>query len=121
MAWPVQFGCSMTAGRNSVALETLKLLVSVAWADHEITPEESEYLCFLVEQMGPTEAEMELLQGLLCDEGRLPAADLSLLRDHREHVLQSVDHLIGADQRLTTDEAAVRKAIELILEDKAVS
>lgn len=101
---------------DRINLETLKLLVSVAWADHEIAHEESEHIFALVAQLGLGDEDANFLRRTLRDEGRLPAPDLTLLREHRDTVLAGVDALIAVDRKIVPDELAARSAIERLLD-----
>ncbi len=104
---------------NRVALETVKLLIQVAWADREITIEEVEYVLALAQRAATTAAELEELRRDLATPLRLPAPDLALLRQHRDQVLAAVDQLIGIDNRIVSDERAARDAIAQMLLDQA--
>lgn len=105
---------------NSLELETLKLLISVAWADHEVSNEEAEYVLFLAQQNGVNASRLESLHCALANERRLPGVNLPLLRQHRTDVLRAVDQLIRVDERIVDDEIAVRRAIECLLEEDSV-
>jgi hypothetical protein len=98
-----------------LAVETLKLLVEVAWADREIAPEEAVYLESLAEQAAVPDGELAALRAALRDQGRMPAPDMALLHQHRDAVLRAVDDLIRIDARIVADELAVRRAIESLL------
>jgi len=101
---------------HRVELEALKLLVGVAWADHMIEPEETEYVLELARQIGASEHEIDLLRASLLDIGRLPGPNLHLLREHQADVLRAVDQLIAIDHRIVADERMVRDAVARILE-----
>lgn len=98
-----------------VGIETLKLLVQVAWADHEVTDDELEHVLSLAEQVGASEQDAELLRASLRDESTLPAPDLGLLRSHRDEVLRAVDILIGIDDEVVDDEKNIREQIAALL------
>jgi hypothetical protein len=98
-----------------LAIETLKLLVEVAWADREIATEEAVYLESLAEQAAVPAGELAALRVALRDERRMPAPDLTLLRRHAGEVLRAVDDLIRIDARIVDDELRVRRAIESLL------
>ena len=100
---------------HQIELEALKLLVQVAWADHYIDSEEAEYILGLASQMEVRDEEYRSLQEALADEGRLPAPNLDLLRDHRVDVLQSIDQVIAIDRHIVDDERAVRDAVAHML------
>lgn len=101
---------------DRIRLETLKLLVEVAWADHEVAAAEAEYVLGLARQANAPEAELEHLRQALADERRLTAPDLALLRANRADVLRAVDDLIAIDDRIVTDEVAARAAVGRLLD-----
>ena len=101
-----------------VSIETLKLLVSAAWADHDIAPEEVDYILMLARQTAASEQEVELLRRSLEDEARLPAPDMDLLRRHRQLTLQAVEQLIAIDHRIVADEVAMLEAVRKLLGDR---
>jgi len=99
----------------SVQLETLKLLVSVAWADHSVAPAERAHILELAASFGASPMEIEALQDALLDEGHLPAADLTLLSERPADVLAALDVLIASDKRIAENEVAAREAIARLL------
>lgn len=101
---------------DPVALETLKLLVQVAWADRDVEPEEVDVIIDLARQAGVDDRDVEELRRGLSDSGRLQAPDLALLRQHRRMVLDLVDVTIGADHRIAEGEPEARDAIIRLLE-----
>jgi hypothetical protein len=101
--------------RDRIRLETLKLLVGVAWADREVAPEEIEHLMRLADEATLPELERDRLRRALADEGRFPAPDLALLRDHAPDVLRAVDELIAVDRRIAEHEVQVFRAIRALL------
>jgi hypothetical protein len=98
-----------------VGIETLKLLVQVAWADHEVTDSEIEHVLSMAAQVGASEADTAMLRKSLADDCALPAPNLGLLREHREDVLKAVDVLIGIDDQIVDDERAAREQIAALL------
>lgn len=106
----------MIERKHRVGIETLKLLVEVAWADREIAEAETDYLLAMAEQAGASDAERTELRRELRDQGRLPAPDISLLREYRDQVLREVDQLIAVDHRIVDDELAARAAVRRLLD-----
>lgn len=100
---------------HQIDLETLKLLIQVAWADHEVAAQEADYILFLAKQMQARDDEIKSLRQALSDEGRLPAPNLDMLRGHYVHVMRSIDQLISIDNQIVDDERAVRDAVAHIL------
>jgi hypothetical protein len=101
---------------DRIRIEALKLLVEVAWADHEIADAEADYLIGLAVQANASDAELDELRRSLADERRLTAPDLAVLRAHRDDVLRAIDDLIAIDDRIVRDEVAARAAIRALLD-----
>ncbi len=80
-----------------VNVETLKLILQVAWADDTLDPKEREAVAQLGPQWGVPEETMTLLLKHL-DMGKpLPQPNLKLLRQHRDVVLAAAEWFIGVD------------------------
>ena len=80
-----------------VNVETLKLLVQVAWADDTLDPKEREAVATLGPQWGVPEETMAMLLKHL-DLGKpLPQPNLKLLRAHRDVVLAAAEWFVGVD------------------------
>lgn len=80
-----------------VNLETLKLLLQVAWADDVLDPKERETVASLGPAWGvPDDVLTMLLKHL--DMGKpLPQPNLALLRQHRAEVIAAAEWFIGVD------------------------
>lgn len=97
-------------------LEILKLLLQVAWADHEVSADEIDHIL-----EHATEAEMdadtvELLASCLRGERQLPAPDLGMLRAHKERALIAAHKLIMSDETAGDDEKQTFHEIKALLE-----
>lgn len=80
-----------------VNVETLKLILQVAWADDTLDPKEREAVARLGPQWGVPEETMALLLKHL-DLGKpLPQPNLKLLRQHRDVVLAAAEWFVGVD------------------------
>jgi tellurite resistance protein len=80
-----------------VNVETLKLILQVAWADDTLDPREREAVAQLGPQWGVPDETMALLLKHL-DMGRpLPQPNLKLLRQHRDVVLAAAEWFVGVD------------------------
>lgn len=101
---------------DRLTIETLKLLVQVAWADHEIATEEYDYIMTLVQQTNATPEVVETLRRALVDEGRVPAPDFGLLRQHPDRVMNAVRDMIAIDNKIVEEEEAIAAQIEALLE-----
>ncbi len=101
--------------QRRLGLETLKLLIEVAWADREVAEEEAQYVMTLAQQVGADEGDVRELERCLRDDKRLPAPSFPLLRQAPDEVLRQIDSLIAVDDRIVKDEALVRREIERML------
>jgi tellurite resistance protein len=80
-----------------VNVETLKLLLQVAWADDTLDPKEREAVVKLGPDWGVPEETMTMLLKHL-DLGKpLPQPNLKLLRQHRDVVLAAAEWFVGVD------------------------
>lgn len=83
--------------QHDVNLETLKLLLQVAWADDVLDPKERETVASLGLKWGIAGDVMESLLKYL-DLGKpLPQPNLGLLRQHRAEVVAAAEWFIGVD------------------------
>jgi len=104
---------------DPVTLETLKLLVQVAWSDHVVVPAEVDYVISLAQNAGVSAMEIAHLRECLRDDCALLAPDMDLLRSHRDDVLRVCSELIAIDDEIVDDEVATLAAIEDMLADDA--
>ena len=103
--------------QHQIQIETLKLLVQIAWANKHLSSKEANYILDLARQVEAKDEELHYLRNTLADAGHLPAPNLELLRGHYADVMQSIDQLIHIDNLIVDDERAVRDAIALALAD----
>jgi uncharacterized tellurite resistance protein B-like protein len=89
------------------AFEVVKLLLQVAWADHELAGEEAQALREFAVQSNVSEADRATLEACLTGGERLPVPNLGLLREQRVEVLRAVRQLLKADARIHEDETAL--------------
>lgn len=93
-------------------LETLKLLLQIAWADHQIDAPEADRIVARARALGFLEVELETFASYLTGEAPLPPPDLGLLRLHREQTLDTVHAflreggVVCADEQQLLDEVA---------------
>ncbi len=85
------------SSQPDVNVETLKLLLQVAWADDTLDPKERETVVSLGPKWGIADEVMtELIKYL--DLGKpLPQPNLALLRQHRAEVVAAAEWFIGVD------------------------
>jgi uncharacterized tellurite resistance protein B-like protein len=86
------------------AFEVVKLLLQVAWADHELAGEEAQALRDFAVQTGVSEADQATLEACLAGNERLPVPNLGLLKEQRIDVLRAVRQLLKSDARIHEEE-----------------
>ena len=96
-------------------LETLKLLLQVAWADHQIEDAEAQRILERASGLGLLEVELETFKSYLSGESPLPAPDLGLLRLHREQVLATVQQFLEESGAICAEESALVEEITTLL------
>ncbi len=100
---------------HELKIETLKLLVQLAWADHEVSDKESEYILSLASKFEATAEEIRELEDALREGGKLPMPNLGLLRGHYDQVMKSIDEIIAIDDRIVDDEKELRDMVAQML------
>ncbi len=99
----------------ATGIETLKLLLQVAWADDEIEPAEARAILDLGVKLGLGRGDLERVAAFLRGEAKLPPPDLGLLRLHREEVLAEVCAVLGADRRFAEEEEQILDELRELL------
>ncbi len=79
------------------AVEVLRVLVQIAFANDEISPAESVAILGQARARGVSAAEVGRLEAALAGKGPPPAPDLGMLRLHREEVLTLARELAALD------------------------
>lgn len=80
-----------------VNVETLKLLLQVAWADDTLDPKERAAVASLGPKWGVPEETLAMLLMRLDTGKPLPQPNLGLLRQHRAVVLAAAEWFVGVD------------------------
>ncbi len=99
----------------SFAFEIVKLLLQVAWADHELHSDEALALREFAQRSGVIAADLATLEACLAGQERLPIPNLGLLREQRIEVLRAVRALLQADSRIHEDEEALLEELTAAL------
>lgn len=97
-------------------LEILGLLLQVAWADDEITAEETDQILERARAANMGDEQLERVAACLRGEATLPPPDLGYLRSHKQQALDAVARLMGADDKLMPDEEAALAQIKELLD-----
>jgi uncharacterized tellurite resistance protein B-like protein len=97
------------------ASELVKLLVQVAWADHDVAPAEVETLLGFARSNGLAQEELDSLQAMLTGQAPLVPPNLGLLKQHRTEVLRAVKRLLFPDTKLADEEEELLSQIAGLL------
>jgi uncharacterized tellurite resistance protein B-like protein len=97
------------------ASELVKLLVQVAWADHDVAPAEAETLLSFARRSGLREADLGSLQAMLTGRAPLVPPNLGLLKSRRTEVLRAVKELLLSDLEVADEEEEVLGQIAALL------
>ena len=97
------------------ASELVKLLVQVAWADHEVAPEEAEILLRFARQRGLPQHELDSLSGMLRGRTPLTPPNLGVLKNHRAEVIRAVKELLICDLSVAAEEEELLEQITVLL------
>src|SRR5258706_524600 len=97
------------------AFEIIKLLLQVAWADHEVASDEAQALRDFAKQSGVSEAELATLEACLSGQERLPVPNLGMLREQRIEVLRAVRQFLKSDARIKEEEEALLEELTAAL------
>lgn len=99
---------SMASGavlaNKQLCVEILRLLVQVAWVDHEIAAAEREHILSVARAAQLDPAELAQVDAWLRGQGKLPAPNLGFLRKHPNEALAAAAELISVDRRASAEE-----------------
>ena len=104
-----------TGSDTTFAAELVKLLLQAVWADGEVALEEAEALHDFAVRSGVNGGDLEALDGCLAGLSPLPVPNLGILKNRMPDVLEAVQRLVKADDRLHEDEAALVEQISTLL------
>jgi uncharacterized tellurite resistance protein B-like protein len=100
---------------KAFAIELVRLLLQVAWADHDVAPAEAEALMGFARRNGLNEAELNELSAMLSGRAPLVAPNLGLLKARRTEVLQAVKQLLLVDLEIAEEEEELLEQIAALL------
>jgi uncharacterized tellurite resistance protein B-like protein len=104
-----------TISQAAFASELLKLLVQVAWADHDVATAEAETLLAYARRNGLGEVELASIAAMLAGRAPLAPPNLGLLKPRRTEVLRAVKELLLSDLELAEEEEEVLSQIAALL------
>ena len=100
---------------KTFALELVKLLLQVAWADHDVDPAEAEALLAFARRSGLSQSELAELAAMLAGRVPLSPPNLSLLKARRTEVLRAVKELMLKDVKVAEEEEELLTQIASLL------
>lgn len=100
---------------RAFALELVKLLLQVVWADHEVAPAEAEALLAFARRSGLAEADQQHVSAMLSGRAPLAPPNLGLLKARRTEVLRAVKELLLVDLEIAEEEADLLDQIAALL------
>ena len=95
--------------------ELVKLLLQVAWADHDVAASEAEALLAFARRSGLPEAELASLQAMLTGRAPLTPPNLGMLKQRRTEVLRAVKELLLSDLEVAEEEEEILSQIAALL------
>ena len=98
-----------------ITIETIRLLLHVAWSDNDIAPEEYDYIFRMARNAGLTDEEIMAFDAAMRDRTRLYEPNIEILRPHRDEVLAHVQALISADDKIEQAETEILIKIASLL------
>lgn len=96
-----------SAGEALLQLETIGLLLQLAWADLEVHEKEAQLVLERATSLGVPPFMVEQISRCLRAEEPLPAPDLQLLKGRKEDVLQACHALLAVDDQITAEEQEI--------------
>lgn len=96
-------------------LEILKLLLQVAWANHDISTEEAETIRQFAKQYRLNEYEMTRLEAYLDGSEPLSMPNINVLKERKQEVLIATQMLILSDLAVLGSEKELLKKIDAML------
>jgi uncharacterized tellurite resistance protein B-like protein len=100
---------------TAFASELVKLLVQVAWADHDVAPAEAEALLAFARRSALKQDELTALSAMLSGRAPLVPPNLGLLKAHRTEVLRAVKELLLSDLEVAEEEEEILAQISSLL------
>lgn len=100
-----------------LTVETIRLLLYVAWSDDDIAPEEYDYIFRMARNADLSDKDVLSLDGALRDRSKLSEPNIEVLKPFRAEVLAHVQALIAADDKIEQAETDILVKIASLLSD----
>lgn len=101
--------------QKRITVETIRLLLHVAWSDDDIAPEEYDYIFRMARNAGLSDKDIMALDAAMRDRSRLYEPNIEILKPHREEVLAHVQALISVDDQIVQAETDILIKIATLL------
>jgi uncharacterized tellurite resistance protein B-like protein len=98
-----------------VEMELIKLLMQVAWADHEVGEEEAKRVFDHARRLNLSQKAQDTMWECLRGTRKLPAPDLGFLRQHAAIAYELAEGLVHADGEVTEDEVDTLAQVKSLL------
>jgi len=98
-----------------VQRDLLLLLISLAWADHELAVEEINYVRDVAIDLGFEGPDLTEVDSWLTRLTPLPPPNMTRLAAHRDVALKAAARVITADGKVVADEAELLRQVAAML------
>jgi hypothetical protein len=99
----------------NVSYEVVKLLLQVAWADHNVGQDEGLAILAFGRRHGLSEEQLAQIQLGLEGKTQLPLPNLGALKPHKRRVLSELKELLLSDLHVSDEEESILKQISALL------
>lgn len=100
---------------ESISFEVVKLLLQVAWADHDVAAEEAQAILAFARRHELTEDQLAMVEDALSGGSALPLPNLRTLKLHKVRVLGELRELRLSDLHVHDEEDAILKQVSALL------
>jgi uncharacterized tellurite resistance protein B-like protein len=99
----------------NVSFEVVKLLLQVAWADHDVARAEADGILAFAKRHGLSSTELAAVSAALFEGAPLPLPNLGALKPHKVRLLGELKELLESDLAVGADEDAILRQISELL------
>jgi hypothetical protein len=99
----------------NISLEVVKLLLQVAWADHDVADAEAEAILDFARRHALGPSDLAAVEAALKAGASLPVPNLGALKPHRERVLGELHELLVRDLHVSDEEASIVEQVSSLL------
>lgn len=101
----------------NISFEVVKLLLQVAWADHDVASAEASAILSFGRRHGLGEGELDAIRACLDGASKLPLPNIGVLRPHKDAVLRELEELLHSDLHVSDEETSILAQISDLLDD----